>query len=158
MFFLDCATPALALGLCLGRLGCFLAGCNGGLPSDLSWAVRFPRGTAVFYHQLQAGLIQEWDKLAISAHPTQIYESLFGLAAFVLLLILFKHKQWHGQVFLSGILWYSIYRFATEPLRADTGGLHPFGILTFSQFVSVLLGVASVVGLFYFSRRRLATV
>ena len=149
--FLDCAAPALALGLCLGRVGCFLAGCNGGLPSDLPWAVRFPRGTAVFFHQKQAGLVQEFDKLALPAHPTQMYESLFALVAFVLLLILLKHKQWHGLVFLAGILWYAIYRFATEPLRADTGGLHPFGILTFSQFVSVVLAVASVGGLIYFS-------
>ena len=46
--FLDSATPALALGLFFGRIGCFLAGCNGGIVSDLPWRISFPRSTSTF--------------------------------------------------------------------------------------------------------------
>jgi phosphatidylglycerol:prolipoprotein diacylglycerol transferase len=152
--FLDCVAPGLALGLFLGRIGCFLAGCNGGLSCELPWAVRFPRNTPLFFHQWQAGLVTEWDKLSLPVHPTQLYESMFGLLALGLLLILFKSRQWEGQVFFTGMLWYSIYRFLTESLRADTGGLHPLSVFTFSQFVSLLLAVLSVAALLYLRTAR----
>lgn len=152
--YLDCVAPALALGLFLGRIGCFLAGCNGGIPSDLPWGVRFPRDTPVFYHQSKAGLIEGWESFALPAHPTQLYESLFGLTALMLLLLLFREKQRDGgQVFFTGMLWYAVYRFATEPLRADTGGLHPFDLLTFSQFVSLLVGVGAIAAFLHFGRQ-----
>ena len=152
--FLDCVTPSLALGLSLGRIGCFLAGCNGGFACDLPWGVEFPRTTATFYHQHQAGLVEEWQKLSLPAHPTQLYESVFGAAAFTLLLFLRRQGLKQGQLFFTGILWYAIYRFGTEPLRADAGGLHPLGILTFAQFISVLVALGSTLGLLYLSRAR----
>ena len=142
--FLDCVAPALATGLFLGCIGCFLAGCNGGLACDLPWAVGFPGNTSVYQHQKTAGLIEGWEASSLPAHPTQLYESLFGLVTFCLLLWLFKRRQWEGQVFFTGMLWYGVYRFVTEFIRADTGGLHPFGILTFSQFVSLLVISAAV--------------
>ena len=150
--FLDSITPPLALGLCLGRIGCFLAGCNGGFACDLPWGVKFPRSTATFYHQQQAGLVEKWDKFSLPAHPTQLYESVFGAVAFVLLLFLRRQGLKQGHLFFAGILWYAVYRFSTEPLRADAGGVHPLGIFTFAQFVSVLAVLGSVIGLFYLSR------
>ncbi len=150
--FLDSVTPPLALGLCLGRIGCFLAGCNGGFACDLPWGVAFPRSTATFYHQQQAGLVEEWEKLSLPAHPTQLYESAFGAVAFVLLLFLRRQGLKQGQLFFTGILWYAVYRFATEPLRADAGGLHPLGVFTFAQFISVLLTLGSLIGMFYLNR------
>jgi phosphatidylglycerol:prolipoprotein diacylglycerol transferase len=40
----DIAMPAVSLGQCLGRLGCFAAGCCWGdaAPKDYAWAVHFP--------------------------------------------------------------------------------------------------------------------
>ncbi len=40
---LDLAAPQMALGLAVGRVGCFLYGCDFGTRSTLPWAVRFPR-------------------------------------------------------------------------------------------------------------------
>src|SRR4051794_18778660 len=40
---LDVVAPALALGIALGRLGCFLNGCCYGDVCDLPWAVAFPK-------------------------------------------------------------------------------------------------------------------
>lgn len=147
--FLDSVTPALALGLFLGRIGCFLAGCNGGLPTGLPWGVRFPRDTALFPDQLEAGLISPQATLSLPAHPTQLYESLFGLISLFCLVYLLKTRAWLGQVFFSGMLWYSVYRFASEPLRIDAGGMHPFELFTFSQFISLLLGSMAVAALLW---------
>ena len=156
LLFLDSAAPPLAFGLFLGRIGCFLAGCNGGIPSNLPWALQFPRWTPVYYSQIQAGLIAKDADSVLPVHPTQLYESLFGLVAFAALLFLLRRKQWHGQVFFTGMLWYAVYRFATEPLRSDhAGGLHPFEVLSFAQFISLIVGAAALIGLWLIRRRGL---
>jgi phosphatidylglycerol:prolipoprotein diacylglycerol transferase len=41
---LSAATPALAIGHAIGRIGCFLVGDDYGRPSNLPWAVAFPDG------------------------------------------------------------------------------------------------------------------
>ena len=41
---LAAATPGLAVGHAIGRIGCFLVGDDYGRPSDLPWAVAFPEG------------------------------------------------------------------------------------------------------------------
>ncbi len=42
---LDAIAPAVALGIALGRVGCFLNGCCYGDVCEHSWAVQFPAGT-----------------------------------------------------------------------------------------------------------------
>jgi phosphatidylglycerol:prolipoprotein diacylglycerol transferase len=56
---LSAATPALAAGHALGRIGCFLVGDDYGRPSNLPWAVAFPRGLP---------------PTTVPVHPTQLYE------------------------------------------------------------------------------------
>ena len=148
LHFLDTVTPSLAMGLFLGRIGCFLAGCNGGYACDLPWGVQFPRETSTFYHQYEAGLVELSDSVSLPAHPTQLYESLFGLVSFVLLLVLWRRRLPQGALFLVGILWYTVFRYSVEPFRADAGGLHPFDLFTFAQFVSMLWALACVAGLY----------
>jgi len=53
----DLIAPSLAIGLALGRIGCFLNGCCYGGPSDLPWAVRFPAGSPPYESQLQRGTL-----------------------------------------------------------------------------------------------------
>lgn len=52
---LDLIAPSLALGLAIGRLGCFLNGCCFGGACDLPWAVRFPPNSPAYEHQLEHG-------------------------------------------------------------------------------------------------------
>jgi phosphatidylglycerol:prolipoprotein diacylglycerol transferase len=151
--FLDCVTPALALGLSIGRVGCFLAGCDGGIATRLPWSVSFPSGTSSYSTQLRDGLIDRTASLSLPSHPTQLYESIFALVAFGLLWRVLSRKHWPGEVFLTGLLWYSAFRFASEPLRADMGGWHPFGVLTFSQMISLVVGVLALTGILYLGRK-----
>ena len=57
---LAAATPALAIGHAIGRIGCFLVGDDYGRPSDLPWAVAFPEGLP---------------PTTVRVHPTQLYEA-----------------------------------------------------------------------------------
>lgn len=59
---LAAATPALAFGHLLGRIGCFLVGDDYGRPSNLPWAVAFPEGLP---------------PTTVPVHPTQLYEAAF---------------------------------------------------------------------------------
>jgi phosphatidylglycerol---prolipoprotein diacylglyceryl transferase len=57
---LAAATPALAVGHAIGRIGCFLVGDDYGRPTALAWGVAFPEGLP---------------PTAIPVHPTQLYEA-----------------------------------------------------------------------------------
>ena len=59
----DSFVVPVAVSIGIGRLACFCVGCCYGQPSDLAWAVVFPK----------------LDEL--SRHPTQIYEAVFHFAA-----------------------------------------------------------------------------
>jgi phosphatidylglycerol:prolipoprotein diacylglycerol transferase len=101
----DMAAPAFALGLGLGRIGCFLNGCCFGKPSELPWAVTFP-------DQGMAGLAA-----GCRVHPTQLYEALFGFALFGLLWALRKRKIYDGFKVSLMFLLYGAWRFIIDYFR-----------------------------------------
>ncbi len=136
--FLDVVAPATGAGLFLGRIGCFLAGCNWGKPTQLPWGTAFPAGSHAFEQQVADGLIPTAAEYTLPVHPAQLYEAVFALLGAGLLLRLLRRGLPAGTVFFSGLAGYGVYRFATELLRADQGGQW-FGPLSFAQLVSVLL-------------------
>jgi phosphatidylglycerol:prolipoprotein diacylglycerol transferase len=81
---LDAATPALALGYGVGRIGCFLVGDDYGRPSDAPWAIAFPNGlppTTAGYLRSEFGISLPAaipDSELLRVHPTQIYETLLA--------------------------------------------------------------------------------
>lgn len=91
-----------------GRLGCFMAGCCFGSPTNSVFGVIFPTGSLPYnhYHEL------------IKIHPTQLYES-----AFVIFLFIFLTKVKIKYQFYTYILTYSIFRFLIEFIRADQRGI-----------------------------------
>jgi phosphatidylglycerol:prolipoprotein diacylglycerol transferase len=143
--FLDATVPALAFGLFLGRLGCFLAGCNWGRTTELPWGVCFPAGGYAFRQQTHAGAIGPDALLSLPVHPTQLYESLFGLLMLPLALWLLRREYWGersrpipGRPFLIAMSAYAVFRILVELIRADSGGLH-LGPVTVAQGVSLLI-------------------
>ncbi len=50
-WYLDIVAPSAALGMAIGRIGCFLNGCCFGGVCDLPWAVRFPPGSYAAHQQ-----------------------------------------------------------------------------------------------------------
>ncbi len=51
----DIAAPSMALGLGIGRIGCFLNGCCFGGVCDLPWAVAFPENSPPYKRQIETG-------------------------------------------------------------------------------------------------------
>jgi phosphatidylglycerol:prolipoprotein diacylglycerol transferase len=141
----DGAAPAIALGQSIGRVGCFAAGCDYGKATELPWGVTF---TSEYAHQ-HIGV-----PLNVVLHPTQLYESAATFLIFWILLGIYRKRRFTGQVFSSYLILYGVSRFLLEFLRGDLGRGFVFGgLLSTSQFISLLIVPAGLVGLIYFYRR-----
>ena len=69
-------------------------------------------------------------------HPTFLYESIWNLFVFVILIfIIYKKKNQHGIVIGSYMVLYSLGRFFIEGLRTDS--LMFFGLRT-AQIISLI--------------------
>jgi phosphatidylglycerol:prolipoprotein diacylglycerol transferase len=131
----DLWAPALAVGQAIGRLGCFMAGCCYGKPTNLPWGVIFthPQSLAPRY---------------IPLHPTQIYSSLAGFSIFFILLVLYGRRKFQGQVFLWYLILHSTTRLFVERFRGDERGLMPGTEMTLTQLVALGILIAAIVALF----------
>jgi phosphatidylglycerol:prolipoprotein diacylglycerol transferase len=141
----DVYAPAIALGLGIGRLGCFTAGCDYGKPTTSFLGVVF---TDPFSHEV-AGT-----PLGIPLHPTQIYEALATFLIFGLLVWRYRHKTYDGQIFWLYLVLYAVTRFFIEFLRGDEDRGFVFGhLLSTSQFIA-LLALGTAAGLAFYFRGR----
>ncbi len=139
----DLFAPGIALGYMVGRLGCLMAGCCYGKPTDVPWAVTFTDPAANF---------NVGTPLNVALHPTQLYESGAGLVILVALLLLEKRPgHFPGRTFWSFAFLYAVLRFIIEFFRGDDRGL-VFNLLSTSQFISVVLAPLSIFMLWYLSR------
>jgi prolipoprotein diacylglyceryltransferase len=107
----------LAVGIAVGRLGCFFAGTvdfTYGTPSTLPWAVDLGDGVA--------------------RHPVQLYESAaMGLFALMLMRAMLSGRQWTREhAFHAFAIVYAVQRFVWEffkPYPALVGPLNLFHLL-----------------------------
>ncbi|MDN7308171.1 prolipoprotein diacylglyceryl transferase [Listeria monocytogenes] len=73
--------------------------------------------------------------------PTFLYESLWNVLGFVILLIIRHTKIRRGELFLGYVIWYSFGRFFIEGMRTDS---LMWGDFRVSQALSLLLIVLSI--------------
>ena len=127
---LAAATPGLAVGQMLGRIGCFLVGDDYGRPTSLPWGVAFPKGLPPVDEPV---------------HPTQLYEAAF-LAVLTWLLVRWRRRgvpdvSVLGRYFaLAGA-----FRFCLEFLRANVRVAGPFTLAHFLAAGVMLLGLSLVI-------------
>lgn len=119
----DLVIPAVALAQGFGRIGCFLAGCCYGRPTDCFLGVEFHDSS--------------FAPSNIALHPTQVYSSIFDFLLAFLLLWYSKKDRKDGRVFALYMILYSGGRFLVEFLRNDPRG--NVGILTTSQFIGIFI-------------------
>jgi len=131
----DIAVPSLASGLAITRIGCFLFGCDfgkplgDGAPEFLKKIGTFPHwapgmvdrgdGAPAWIQHVNSGLIDHEATHSLPVHPTQLYESLVGLALLGLLMVQRKHQRFRGQVFMLFAFAYGFARFLLEIVRDD---------------------------------------
>jgi phosphatidylglycerol:prolipoprotein diacylglycerol transferase len=138
--------PALALGQSIGRIGCLMAGDDYGKPTTLPWAITFtdPEAATIGGAPLRVPL-----------HPVQLYESVACLALFFFLVWLSRRQRFDGQIVLSYALGYAICRVIIEFFRGDVDRGFVFGgLLSTSQAIALVLGVASLILLLWRAPKR----
>lgn len=124
---LSAATPALAIGQLLGRIGCFLVGDDYGHPTSLPWGVAFPEGLPPTTERV---------------HPTQIYEAIF-LGFFMWALIRWRRAGVPDRVVLGRyFVGVGAFRFALEFVRVNVRVLGPLTVAHIFALGVVMLGLA----------------
>ena len=126
--FIDLFAPSLVLAQAFGRIGCFCAGCCYGCPTDGSFCVVFPAGSAA--------------PTGVPLLPVQLMESAFLFFLTVLLVRILKKHKVYGTVTGWYLVLYGVWRFTIEFFRTDDRGT--VGALSTSQFIAIFLVAAGI--------------
>jgi prolipoprotein diacylglyceryltransferase len=122
--------PGLALGHGFGRIGCFLAGCCHGSPTDGPLGVLF-------------------QGMSEKMLPVQLFEAGFEFALFGVMMIFYPKLKKH---FLETYLFsYGVFRFVLEFFRGDNRG-GTGTVFSPSQIISLIMIVAVVLLILYYKR------
>jgi phosphatidylglycerol:prolipoprotein diacylglycerol transferase len=132
---LDVTAAPLALGQAIGRWGNFFNEEAFGAPTDLPWRLyisppRRPLGFTQYEY----------------FHPTFLYESLWDLLVFGLLVAWLgpRLRNRPGALFFCYLGLYSVGRFAIEGLRLDSFWLGSYRVPQLASLVGVLVAVVGV--------------
>lgn len=140
----DTAVPGLILGQAIGRWGNFMNREAFGQYTDSLFAMRLPID-AVRRSDISQSIA---DHIAagtnyIQVHPTFLYESAWNLLLFLIMMLYFRHKKFHGEICLIYFAGYGLGRFLIEGLRTDQL-LIPGTSIAVSQVLSLCLAAAAV--------------
>jgi phosphatidylglycerol:prolipoprotein diacylglycerol transferase len=138
---LDVIAPSMVLGQAIGRWGNFFNEEAFGRPTDLPWKLYISPA-----HRPPEFRNDDF------FHPTFLYESLWDLLVFVVLVwwVRPRVRRHPGAIFFSYIGLYSVGRFFIESLRLDSFWL---GSLRVPQLASVAGVLVAVAGLLWVLRR-----
>jgi phosphatidylglycerol:prolipoprotein diacylglycerol transferase len=137
---LDLAAPSIVLGQAIGRWGNYFNEEAFGRPTDLPWKLYISKP-----HRPPGYVDYEY------FHPTFLYESLWDLAVFgVLIWVRPRLRQWPGALFFAYIGLYSIGRFAIEGLRLDSFWVAGLRVPQLASIVGVAI---ALIGLAWVRRR-----
>ena len=140
---LDILAPSVLLAQSIGRWGNFInQEAHGGAVSRQFLETLY----------LPEFIIEHMNINGTYYYPTFLYESLWSLLGFILLIILRNQKGLlrRGEVALSYVIWYSFGRFFIEGMRTDS--LWIGDIMRVSQMLSLVLFISAILLLVY--RRR----
>ena len=143
----DILVPSIALGQAIGRWGNFFNNEAFGAPTNLPWKLFIP-------YQFRPEIFSSQEYF----HPTFLYESIWNIIVFGILIFLFKKSNTNELRMPSGtlsciyLISYSLGRIWIEALRIDPlclGGVPPFceGGIRIAQFISLFLMSAGLLGI-----------
>lgn len=138
----DASLAGVPLGMGIGRLGCLMAGCCYGKPTDSIVGITFVDPIA---HRLSG------TPLGVPLYPTQIFQAADGFLLCAVLVWVFHRRRWDGQVMALFFVLSGLSRIGWEFLRDDRRGSW-YGLAT-SQWIGIGMVVAGI-ALWLWTRRR----
>lgn len=146
LLYADVVMPGVLLAQALGRWGNFFNSEAFGRPTDLPWKLFIP------FAKRPEGF-EDFEFF----HPTFLYESIWNLIGFVVLVFLARKifransgNSFYGIILCAYLIWYSFGRFFIEGLRLDS--LY-FGQFRAAQVISIILFVIGLVGMIYKAKK-----
>jgi phosphatidylglycerol:prolipoprotein diacylglycerol transferase len=142
----DLLAPSLVLGQAIGRWGNFFNSEAFGTPTDLPWKLYIPP-------ERRPAAYQQFEYF----HPTFLYESLWNVGVFALLMVLFwrdrdRQRLKPGTLFCVYAIAYSLGRFWIEGLRTDSLMLGSLRMAQVVSLVGITLGVLGLAWLYGLGR------
>ncbi|MDB9332743.1 prolipoprotein diacylglyceryl transferase [Nodularia spumigena CS-591/04] len=143
----DLVAPSLILGQAIGRWGNFFNSEAFGRPTNLPWKLYIPP-------QNRPPTLANFEYF----HPTFLYESLWNLIVFALLMALFfrglsgKPRLRLGTLFLTYLVAYSFGRLWIEGFRIDSLMLGPLRIAQVVSLSGIVVGLAGLAWLYLLKR------
>ncbi|HNM85250.1 MAG TPA: prolipoprotein diacylglyceryl transferase [Mycobacterium sp.] len=143
--FGDAIAPGIVLAQAIGRVGNYFNQELYGRETTVPW------GMQIFYRQDPSGIVDvhslngvSTGQVAAVVHPTFLYELLWNLLVFVILIVVDRRRKiGHGRLFALYVALYCVGRFAVELLRDDTA-THIAGI-RINLFTSTFVFLGAVV-------------
>jgi phosphatidylglycerol:prolipoprotein diacylglycerol transferase len=108
----DLFAPAVALGMAVGRVGCFLTE-RIGTPTSLPWGIAVDAQSAARIPDCA------WCEPGVRMHPSMLYEIGFQLAMFAVLWRLRGRLKEEGDLFKLDVFAYALFRLAVEFVRGS---------------------------------------
>ncbi|MGH7397415.1 MAG: prolipoprotein diacylglyceryl transferase [Candidatus Rokuibacteriota bacterium] len=132
---LDVIAPSMVLGQAIGRWGNFFNEEAFGAPTDLPWKLYISPA-----HRPPD--VQQFEFF----HPTFLYESLWNLLVFALLVLWIRPRlgRHPGAVFFAYIGLYSVGRFLIEALRLDSFWVAGFRVAQVAGVAGVIVAGAGL--------------
>lgn len=129
----DIAAPSMVLAQGIGRWGNFMNHEAHGGPVSRSFLEHL---------HIPDFIIDNMYINGVYYHPTFLYESIWDVLGFIILLSLRKHLR-IGDTFALYLIWYSIGRFFVEGLRTDS--LMLTSHIRIAQLMSIVLVIVGIV-------------
>ncbi len=140
----DMVVPGLAIGQAIGRWGNFCNAEAHGIDTTLPWRMGIMYGGSIVTRYY---------------HPTFLYESLWNIVGFVILMLVYKRKKYDGQIAWIYVTWYGLGRVMIEGLRTDSLMLGPIRVSQAVAALSIVLGSIFLIrGLFKIKEMNLENV
>jgi len=108
----DLFAPAVALGMAIGRVGCFLTE-RIGTPTSLPWGISVNAATASRIPDCT------WCASGVRMHPSMLYEIVFQVGMFAVLWRFRGRLHTEGDLLKLYLLSYAVFRFAVEFVRGS---------------------------------------
>jgi phosphatidylglycerol:prolipoprotein diacylglycerol transferase len=120
------ATPGLAIGHALGRIGCLLVGDDYGTPTDLPWGIAFPEGLP---------------PTDVPVHPTMVYESIALAPIAAVLFGLRRRGAEDRSVVGAYLVMTASTRFLIQWIRVYEPFVGPLGFAHLAALAAVTVGI-----------------
>ena len=128
-YIVDLLAPGIIIAQAIGRLGCLMNGCCYGTPPTLPWGLVYTDPQSFGFNG------------GFPTHPTVVYEIIYCVIVFAVLMILRKRLKPDGSLFALYLALYAVWRLGIDFLR---GGNPFFFSLHEAQFISIIVLLITV--------------